>query len=279
MSNPWGEEDPWSRKTPVDTARPPFPSPTLSVIPPISREKLFSCRYWKERCFGVSAETLIDRVVADVTAVGFQWGGFAKPVPCFCLLAKLIQIKPDMETVQALLTLSDSHRENNPQYHQSDMRYLRALAAIYVRIAASNSPLVYELLEPLLSDGRILNVVYSDGSTGKLAIDELIGILLKETALLGFNLPPLVKRVVFEKRALLQEYRSWLPDWQVEEAEKEAEREVEREMAEWREIKKRRIEEGTGEGRDRRTSKGTELCLGVAEMNSLRSRLGLRPLW
>lgn len=176
------------------------------------RDRVLASRYWKERCFALTAESLVDRI-SDVEAVGFLFGGFSRPTPFLCLVAKLLQIKPDDDTLNAYLSLSDGPLTDDPELRRTDMRYLRAVAAVYVRLALPRQASLYLLLEPLLSDGRKLAIVHADGRPDWLTIDALVESLLSQQGepVLGLSLPPLVKRSIFEKRRQLQPYTSWLP--------------------------------------------------------------------
>ena len=67
-------------------------SPQL-LIEKILRERIFECRYWKERCFGVSAASILDRAY-ELQYIG---GAYAnqRPTDFLCLTLKLLQIFPE----------------------------------------------------------------------------------------------------------------------------------------------------------------------------------------
>ena len=71
------------------------------LVEKIIRERIYESLYWKEECFGLNAETILDRAV-EVDSVG---GTFAnqRPVPFLCLLLKLLQIQPTTEIVDAYI--------------------------------------------------------------------------------------------------------------------------------------------------------------------------------
>jgi pre-mRNA-splicing factor 38A len=192
-----------------------------------------------------------------VEAVGFVFGGFSRPTPFICLLLKLIQIKPDKETIVAYLSLSDGPLTDDVSLQRSDMRYLRALAAVYVRLALPRSPQLYELLEPLLADCRKLSAVHADGRAFRLPIDSLVELLLSQIGepVLGLALPPLVKREVLEKRRQLGAYSTWLPTEEVDAALVEMQPRAET-----------------------ANLAGVEEELGIDATNRIRAKLGLKPL-
>jgi pre-mRNA-splicing factor 38A len=173
---------------------------------------VYASRYWKERCFALTAESLVDRI-SDVEAVGFLFGGFSRPTPFLCLVVKLMQIKPDTETLDAYLSLSDGPLTEDAGLRRSDMRYLRAVAAVYCRLSLYRSHELYGRLEPLFKDGRKLAVVHADGRADWWTMDGLVDALLSQQGepVLGLSLPPIVKRTIFEKRRQLTPYVSWLP--------------------------------------------------------------------
>ena len=163
-------------------------------------------------------------------------------------------IKPDAETLNAYLSLSDGPLTDDPEARRTDMRYLRAVAAVYCRLALFRQPLVYSLLEPLLSDGRKLAIVNSDGRADWVTMDALVESLLCQQGepVLGLSLPPLVKRSIFEKRRQLEPYVSWLPVEVIDEAVGQLEP----------------VEEPAVEAEE----------LSVDATNRLRAKLGLAPL-
>jgi pre-mRNA-splicing factor 38A len=109
----------------------------------IVRERVEASLYWKEQCFAVTAETILDRAVGLVYASGL-YGGNQSASPFLCLLAKLIQLQPGEDIVQLLVT-------------QTEWKYVRVLAAFYCRLVASPVS-VYSLLEPLLQDYRKIRI-------------------------------------------------------------------------------------------------------------------------
>lgn len=62
--------------------------------------------YWKEKCFGLSAETMIDRAV-ELRCVGGMYGEPNKPTEFMCLILKMLQIQPDFDIVVELIRNED----------------------------------------------------------------------------------------------------------------------------------------------------------------------------
>ena len=69
-----------------------------NLIEKIVRDKIHECRYWKEECFGLSAELLVDKAV-ELNHVGGTFGGAQQPCPFLCLTAKMLQIQPDKDII------------------------------------------------------------------------------------------------------------------------------------------------------------------------------------
>jgi len=95
------------------------------------------------------------------------------------------------------------------EYLQADeFKYLRALAAIYVRMTFRPAD-VYEILEPLLKDYRKLR--YRDQSSYRLAyMDEFVDQLLNEERVCDLILPRIAKREVLEENGELAPRQSRL---------------------------------------------------------------------
>lgn len=185
------------------------PSAYLSII---LRVRIYSSRYWKQRCFGLDAETILEKA-KDLDHIGFGSGGMNRPSPFACLLAKLLQISPSIEIMQAYLDFSGGKPTNSVAEQQRDLRYMRALVATYIRMVGT-SRLVFRLLEPLLSDYRKVNILQTDGRYERISMDEFLGSLLNcdSNLLLGIALPVLTRRNIVESRGDIGAYRSPLDD-------------------------------------------------------------------
>jgi pre-mRNA-splicing factor 38A len=106
------------------------------------RDRIVESYYWKEQCFGLNAATILDRAT-ELTFIGGTYGIAQKPTPFLCLAFKLLQITPDREIIMFYL-------------EQEEYKYLRALAAFYIRLAWEKDEDVYRTLEPYLNDMRKL---------------------------------------------------------------------------------------------------------------------------
>lgn len=72
------------------------------LIEKIMRNRIYSSLYWKEECFGLTCETLVDKAIA-LDHFGGTFGGNQKPTPFLCLLLKMLQLQPDLEVVQEFI--------------------------------------------------------------------------------------------------------------------------------------------------------------------------------
>lgn len=57
--------------------------------------KIHNDPYYKERCFALTAETLVDRAFEDLKYLGGTFGAMHKPCKFLCLLLKMLQIQPE----------------------------------------------------------------------------------------------------------------------------------------------------------------------------------------
>ncbi|XJO75651.1 hypothetical protein BDV3_006295 [Batrachochytrium dendrobatidis] len=174
-------DQPYERKN-IHGTNPQF------LIEKILRERIYESAYWKEKLFGVSAETLLDRAV-ELQAIGGQFGS-QKPTEFICLALKILQLQPDDEIITLFLT-------------NSDFKYLTALAAFYIRLTESHSQ-VYRRLEPLLQDRRKLRRRTNVGGYELTFMDQFISDLLLEDRMCDTILPRLTKRYILEDQGDLE---------------------------------------------------------------------------
>lgn len=160
------------------------------------RDRIVDSYYWKEQCFGVNEATLCDRAVA-MTAVGGTYGQ-QKPTPFLCLTLKLLQLLPPRAIVLEYL-------------HQSEFKYLSALAAMYVRLTFDAVD-VYRTLEPLLADARKLRRRTRDGGYRLTYMDQFVDDLLTKDRVCGTSLRKLPQRMLLEDLGQLDERESPLGD-------------------------------------------------------------------
>ena len=153
------------------------------LIEKILRERIYESLYWKDKCFALSAETFVDRAV-ECKAIGGYYAN-QKPTDFICLTLKLLMLNPEKNII--LLFLEDM-----------EFKYLRALAAFYIRLTFSSME-IYQYLEPLLLDKRKLRFRKVDGNHIITFMDQFIDDLLREDRVFGTILPRMTKRHVFEE--------------------------------------------------------------------------------
>ncbi|KAK6399757.1 hypothetical protein LTR95_019394, partial [Oleoguttula sp. CCFEE 5521] len=149
------------------------------------RDRIVDSYYWKEQCFGLNAATLLDRAV-ELTFIGGTYGIAQKPTPFLCLAFKMLQLLPEREVVMFYL-----------QQAGEEYKYLRALAAFYVRLAWEKDEDVYVTLEPCLSDGRKLKRRTREG-WALTYVDEFVDDLLCKTRVCATTLPKINPRGFLE---------------------------------------------------------------------------------
>lgn len=231
------------------------------LLDQVVRGKIFNSAYFKEKCFGLNAETLIDRAV-ELKAIGGTFGGLGRPTPFLCLVFKLLQIAPEFEIVVRYMT-------------QTDFKYLRAIGAMYCRLVGKPAQ-VYSLLEPLYTDFSKLRRQKPDCSKRYVGfeiirMDEFIEELLEKDVALEVQLPHLPKRM------LLEETEGLTPRVSAIEHEIDWEEEVERpdpteDRKRVRPMKKNQLGEG-GQNPHKEPVPDS-----IEYWNQIRQQLGLPPL-
>lgn len=191
------------------------------------RLKIYDSIYWKEDCFGLDAEKLVDKAM-ELDHIGGTYGGNRKPTHFICLILKMLQIQPEKDIIIEFI-------------QNEDYKYVRALGVYYMRLIGK--PLdVYHYLEPLYNDFRKLRYKTPNGWT-IIHMDEFVEKLLNDKIVLDVTLPPIISRLILEERGEL-EIRKSLLDEEYEDfrnEDKEEEEEVDKE--EEGEIKDNEIEE------------------------------------
>jgi|TARA_B110000967_G_C18874161_1_gene557243 pre-mRNA-splicing factor 38A len=192
----------------------------------ITRAKIYDMPYWKEKCFGVSAETLVD-LATDLRCFGGIHGGNNKATDFLCLTLKMLQIQPEREIVVEFIK-------------NEDYKYVRALGAFYLRLTCA--PLeIYQYLEPLLNDYRKLRYNSPQGKFSVRHVDEFVYDLLSKDYVCDIALPRIPHRQVLETAGQIEPRRSSLED------EPDADTHVQDAERDPDDDKKRRARETSGE--------------------------------
>jgi pre-mRNA-splicing factor 38A len=118
-------------------------SHNMMLIDKIVRTKIFNCRFWKEECFGLTAESLVDKAI-QLQYVGGTYGGPRKPSQFICLIAKLLQINPEKEIIYEFIKTKD-------------YKYVNILGLFYLRLIGSPRE-IYQMLEFFYEDYRKIRV-------------------------------------------------------------------------------------------------------------------------
>ncbi|KAK6359906.1 U4/U6-U5 snRNP complex subunit prp38 [Orbilia brochopaga] len=153
----------------------------LLLMEKIIRERIIDSLYWKEQAWGLNAATLLDRAV-DLTYIGGQYAN-QKPTAFICLVLKLLQLNPEREIILEYI-------------QDEDFKYLRALAAFYIRLAWPAAE-VYKTLEPLMRDYRKLRLRTQTGFR-LTYVDEFIDELLTKERVCDIALPRMPTRTQLE---------------------------------------------------------------------------------
>lgn len=154
------------------------------LVEKIIRTRIYDSRYWKEECFALTAELLVDKAM-ELKSIGGVYGGNVKPCAFICLILKMLQIQPEKDIIIEFI-------------RNEDFKYVRALGAMYMRLTG-NSVDVHKYLEPLYVDYRKMKRLNKAGKYELIHMDELIDELLHSERVCDIALPRLQKRQVLEE--------------------------------------------------------------------------------
>ena len=156
---------------------------TAFLIEKITRERILDSIYFKDQCFGLTASTILDRIVQLQWIGGVNHVRGGRPSEFQCLLFKLLQLNPSREIIMYYL-------------QDDEFKYLRALILFYVRLTFVGAE-CYNTLEPYLLDPRKLRVQTESG-WHIMHVDELVDRLLTESRVFEMALPALLEREKLE---------------------------------------------------------------------------------
>lgn len=154
------------------------------LVEKIIRSRIYDSRYWKEECFALTAELMVDKAM-ELRYVGGVYGGNIKPSPFLCLILKMLQIQPEKDIIVEFIK-------------NEEFKYVRVLGAFYMRLVGTSLD-CYKYLEPLLNDYRKLRRQNRLGQFELVHVDEFIDELLREDRICDVILPRLQKRHVLEE--------------------------------------------------------------------------------
>ena len=166
----------------------------ISSVELILRNRVFNSYYWKEKCFGLTSETIIDKIL-ELKYIGGMNHSSNQPTDFICLFIKLLQLNPSEEIIDEYLS-------------DPDLKYLRALTALFIRFAYPPVK-IYTKLEKLYCDYKKLVILKSKGYA-IIHMDEYIDSLLNEEHIFEISLPKIPKRSVLEENGELKPYVSVL---------------------------------------------------------------------
>lgn len=166
----------------------------------ITRQKIYDSRFWKEECFGLTVADVLEKAAKTIQCIGGNYGANQKPTKFLCLVLKLLQLQPDVETI-----IEDFIR-------QDYFKYVKILGAFYLRLTGRPAD-IYETLEPLYKDFSKLKVRRST-EWELLHMDEAIHQLFHDAYFMGMTLPRLPARETLEQEGYLEEGpRETALDW------------------------------------------------------------------
>nr|ACO15143.1 Pre-mRNA-splicing factor 38A [Caligus clemensi] len=154
------------------------------LIEKVIRTRIYDSKYWKEQCFALTAELLVDKAM-ELRYIGGTFAGNIKPTPFLCLVLKMLQIQPEKDIVVEFIK-------------NEDFKYVRALGAFYLRLVGTSLD-CYKYLEPLLNDYRKIRFQDKQGKFVLSHMDEFIDSLLREERFCDTILPRIQIRSILEE--------------------------------------------------------------------------------
>jgi len=212
------------------------------LVEKIIRSRIYDSKYWKENCFALTAELLVDKAM-ELRFIGGVFGGNIKPTPFICLVLKMLQIQPEKDIIIEFIK-------------NEDFKYVRALGAYYLRLTGTSVD-CYKYLEPLLNDYRKIRMQKRDGNYELSHVDDFIDQLLREERVCDVQLPRLQKRSLLEDNNDLEPRVSVLEDDLLDEASSDSEPEADPETDKRRDRDRRR-ERSRDRSRDRDRDRSRE---------------------
>ncbi|KAF9691646.1 hypothetical protein EKO04_010239 [Ascochyta lentis] len=199
------------------------------------RERITESYYWKEQCFGLNAATLCDRAV-ELKFIGGTSGITGRPTPFLCLAFKMLQLVPEKAVVLEMLNFGgdedeedddvkvetrdngeakdgeeeEKKRDLNAEGKLGTFKYLRCLAAFYIRLAWDPVD-IYTTLEPLLTDYRKIKRRLKENFS-LTYVDQFIDDLLTKERICATSLWKLPSRANLEDLDMLEPRESPLGD-------------------------------------------------------------------
>uniref|UniRef100_A0A1L8DFJ5 Pre-mRNA-splicing factor 38 n=1 Tax=Nyssomyia neivai TaxID=330878 RepID=A0A1L8DFJ5_9DIPT len=167
------------------------------LVEKIIRSRIYDSKYWKEQCFALTAELLVDKAM-ELRFIGGVYGGNIKPTPFLCLILKMLQIQPEKDIIVEFIK-------------NEEFKYVRALGAFYLRLTGTAID-CYKYLEPLYNDNRKLRRQNRSSNFEIVHVDEFIDELLRSDRVCDIILPRIQKRHILEENNELEPKVSALDD-------------------------------------------------------------------
>ncbi|KAK1340012.1 hypothetical protein QTO34_018576 [Cnephaeus nilssonii] len=180
------------------------------LVEKIIRTRIYESKYWKEECFGLTAELVVDKAM-ELRFVGGVYGGNIKPTPFLCLTLKMLQIQPEKDIIVEFIKMKISIYHASKlgavfcilQELRKQIKYVRMLGALYMRLTGTAID-CYKYLEPLYNDYRKIKSQNRNGEFELMHVDEFIDELLHSERVCDIILPRLQKRYVLEEAEQLE---------------------------------------------------------------------------
>ncbi|EDR23447.1 pre-mRNA-splicing factor 38A, putative [Entamoeba dispar SAW760] len=154
----------------------------------ILRNKIYNCEYWKQQCFTLTSETILDEII-KLHDFGGTYGILKKPTKFIVLIMKLLMLRPDKSIIYEYIM-------------NDEFKYVRAIGAFYLRLVGSSKE-CYQFIEPLYYDYRPLKYRVDGKHYEVVTIDQFAWNLLHLDYYCDITLPIITARPVIESHGIL----------------------------------------------------------------------------
>lgn len=108
------------------------------LVEKIIQMQIHESKYWKEECFQLIAELVVDKAM-EFSFVSGVYSSIIKPTPFLCLTLKMLHIQPEKDIVVDFI-------------RNKDFKYVHMLGAFFYMRLTNTASDCYKYLEPLYND-------------------------------------------------------------------------------------------------------------------------------
>ncbi|MBN3282183.1 PR38A factor, partial [Polyodon spathula] len=127
------------------------------LVEKIIRTRIYESKYWKEECFGLTAELVVDKAM-ELKFVGGVFGGNIKPTPFLCLALKMLQIQPEKDIIVEFIKNED-FKGTSPAFLDLEVLCLTVDFSFLSKFQKFELMHVDEFIDELLHSERMCDII------------------------------------------------------------------------------------------------------------------------